>query len=468
MSWLTRLAVLGAIVASVGGALLLRPDIRQPGVVAVHNVVLPDRLQIAEAGALRKEHGGDSGDRIKHLIVPHADGSVAEVFYDTNRNTVTTSRETYSADGTAQVKSKARFNPAGTAAVEGTVWRPDGSIWMDYQRLANGNALRQRYTPQPDSRLFVTEVIHEVGGKPLRPKPPAAHAASRPQDKTKLQNYGWFSGYVPAPAPAPKDPSTVRRMDSTFFRPSGKKWAHLEFQWNSGWWTSGTPPRYIEGSWRMYHPLMEFFREEDETMEFKLVYEGDRCWATYCRSDGSIDYVQLWLQKYNSETGISYRLAGVDEYDLAGKIRRTLVFDEDGQAVSLLAVQTPQAPGTKVVRLTKAVSGCEGRLIESFGKGSIYRNNNWVDDEKQRRLYIGPVDKVVQPDGQVAAEECMIGDVDPAKLKFPETYPDLVEFARVRTEFERENQEFLGQRDDSNPCRWYLKGEPEPEGEDDF
>jgi hypothetical protein len=461
---------------------------------------LPDQLELTNSGALRKQHGGegDARKQVKMQADPRADGTMAYTYFS-DANKVTKTEEFYgrpSAEDEPRLKSRALFDQAGKI-LEGIVHRPDRSKFLEMRQLPGGAKETKFYTPSIDGKPgfhFATRVMRTL---------PVEKQDAKAAKDADLMPYADDLMDLPVPPPAPpttaKPPAPqaeqlpapkevkvqgAKRIETTYFRPNGTRW--------------GSETAVLkQGSTNWEKSALSLYRDGDvNSLEWEVDENFGMFVLTHYRSDGKTkDYVARWsnmrpdprmmrglppgmtMAQMRQMMGMSTTLQQVEEYDIAGKLSRTIHFNDSGSRLVVASIKT-ESDGRVVHFNTLFTVVGAGTLIEDHGSQKVWnqQTKTYTTVENKRFLVVGSVSSVAKVvSGKEVSQKLEPGrndkfwPVDVRMVRTPLETPFWQEFTNVREKSDGEDLSFLGQPLPNDVTRWYFgKDGPDDDGGEDY
>jgi hypothetical protein len=365
----------------------------------VIDIQQPDKYEITGSGTVRSVRKGSDAMTLVEKHTPYQDGTSGHVYYRSTDKTLRLAVEEYK-DGTR--KSTANYDEDGKTLINGEVYRPDGSLYLTMERQKSG---------QYRILLFAQ------GGK-----------------------YNWLV----------RETQSGGVVEDTYLRKDRTTWAKVR----------GKPSNGI-GRW-MSEEWIDIYRENQSSRLLRQESQNNGTLITYFNAySGNPEYKQLWGYGYDNTNFNNQLIAGLDELDWQGKVSRGFVFKEEAGVIKLQEVKTPVQIGswpavstelhTKKYRTDETLENLP--IVEEWAD-----DRSWIPakDKKplRRLLHLGTLAEVVGPNGVVSkhdATENKREEVDLKKLRRPQ----VDSFNQARGQLWSENTNFLGHRDDTDPCRWY-------------
>jgi antitoxin component YwqK of YwqJK toxin-antitoxin module len=371
----------------------------------VFDIGRPTQYEIANGGTVRRVFGGNDGTTLVEKHTPYGDGTTGQVFYRTTDGTVRLAREQYK-DGT--VKSTANYAEDGKTVVNGEIYRPDGTLFQVTVRLEDGR-LRHQYFTKDGKHNFATKEV-SIDGK---------------------------------------------TVETTFARRDKTTWAKARTVAGTDEWTD------------IYHEHGSARR-----LRYQQGYENNRGSVVrvthFNAQNGNAEYKQLWHRTWDSTNQNNLQLLGLDLLDWQSNVTRGFVFKEENGVVRLVEVRERVTVGSYPdqsveihVKRFREEEEKELRthVLETWPDPRTHLPPDQREKEMKRVYRENTLREVAGPKGIISeheASEGVIAVVELQKLRRPLV---IDEWEAVRNTFWSvdQNRQFLGHRDDTDPCRWYHK-----------
>lgn len=408
-------------------------------------------------GTVVTKKGGKFGETVIEKHITYANGDVGHVFYRDTDGTKRLVREEYS-DGV--VKAKATFDEK-ERLISGEIRRPNDTRYMYVQAQKDGSQQVTYYNTKGKKAVFREKVAdgssyqdtyYREDGSTMGKVDVLVQANGRDQDN-------WIDVF----------PRNERHFKIQFMAAPDSN--------GNGYGSPFSPYGYpYGGGGGIGGQLISYFNDQGQT-----------------------EFTQLWRSgNWQRSPMGNMHLEQVDEYDYTGKkVSRSLWFQDENNVVSILRSKSEQWAGNGNVELDGAslgitdITGINGlqvlqstpapspRPVVQNGMIEVIRHYRigekdikdedlevWTEQQPwviaqpivtyKRVFHSGTLEKIQRGDKEVevdADRNLHEPGVVLSRLKGVK-YDEL---QTARSLFQREDTSFLGEADNSDPCRWYLR-----------
>lgn len=300
--------------------------------------------------------------------------------------TLNQAREEY---GNGQQKSEASWSLDGKTLLHGVVYRPDGTRKLVRKALYQGKSRTDYYLPD-GKWLFMSRDISADG----------------------------------------------KVWTEKFFHRDGTIWSifRKELVNNS-----------LVTRWQ------ETYTDITHVVSRRVDYVKGGKYINFHSADGRLSYRQYWREgSWESFAGNNLHLAQLDEFTTWGSTSRTLLFEDEKLAVTVLEARESVTGGVETRKYR--VEDASETVIES----RVFPQFRSAPRTVTRNLRTGTLAEIFGPNGRhekVDAEKNIRERIDVARL----IHPAQNELDAAISQFNSENVSFLGARNDADPSRWYHK-----------